>query len=293
MSYDLFFYTQGDLQISKEKLQDYFSTLPYFSGEWNYRNPYTGVYFSFVHVPPGDKTKLKAKTGFLGARLAFNIDYNKPTFFAHEAMPVVAALCQQLDLQVLDPQDHVIQGNQQPKIAKAEELVASWVKVNRMAVRVYRYTIGGVLYYSRQKGQQWWTYQYHLPAIRQQLGDAIAAPDLLLLQDRSARMVCSTAAWRDASPSLFPPCERVIIFRTAIPDEQGHKGTPTFGWVEADELRLKLAGYMDKLETDAGVLDVLRPEKAPLVQPIFQTLPLNSGVETFKKIPPDGLVDEG
>lgn len=74
---------------------------------------------------------------------------------------------------------------------------------------------------------------------------------------------------------------------------RGTRGHPRLAGWRADELRLKLAGYMDKLETDAGVLDVLRPEKAPLVQPIFQTLPLNSGVETFKKIPPDGLVDEG
>jgi hypothetical protein len=40
-------------------------------------------------------------------------------------------------------------------------------------------------------------------------------------------------------------------------------------------------------------LDVLRPEKAGLVQPIFQTLPLNRGVEKFKKVASDECVDTG
>ncbi len=70
--------------------------------------------------------------GFVNSGLSANLKYVRPSFFAHEAMPLFEQLARSLDLRVEDPQDESADG---PIVADAQRLIASWEHANELAVR--------------------------------------------------------------------------------------------------------------------------------------------------------------
>jgi hypothetical protein len=104
MSYDLYLKPRYG-QIDRETFLGYFRDRPYYETEEAqaiYSHPDTGVYFLFDwNEEPDDD----AESGESHYPIAFNLNYFRPSVFAHEAAPELAALVRALDLVVLDPQN--------------------------------------------------------------------------------------------------------------------------------------------------------------------------------------------
>ena len=80
MSFDLYFSCDDNCIPSISELKHYFAALPFFQikdvedgVDFWYHNEVTGVY---AHFSRGS------------SELAFNINYNRPSFFAYETMPL-------------------------------------------------------------------------------------------------------------------------------------------------------------------------------------------------------------
>lgn len=67
-------------------------------------NASTGVY-CYLRLDDDDTE------GARGESLCFSLNYNRPTFFALETLPLVESLCKRFQLLVEDPQEVVVGSN--------------------------------------------------------------------------------------------------------------------------------------------------------------------------------------
>lgn len=113
MSFDLYFCRRDGSAPAIAELKQYFAALPLFKIEdidaggvqfW-YQNEATGVYCSFSYSPI-DAQELE---GCGSSGLSFNLNFNRPSFFAYETMPLVEAFCNYFDLVVEDSQEETVQ----------------------------------------------------------------------------------------------------------------------------------------------------------------------------------------
>ena len=295
MSYDLFFCTEIDKSVTKEAISEYLVHLPYITNEWNYNNPHTGVYFSFLHSPPSSENEIETviPSGYSDSNLSFSINYLRPKFFAEEAMPYVEQLCNTFGFLIIDPQDHIVGGNNSPKKAKADNLIESWTQNNKVALSVYRQQRTLPPYLSRETSLEWWKHQSHVERIQNVLGDSIYVPNILLFADTDNNKVITAVAWTEAIPFIFPKCDIVIIVRH---EQKGlFRRDPKLavkGWIEAAEVKDKISRYMQNIETEIGLLPALLPEKSPKVKGLFVRLKTNPMPEKYIRIAPDSMVDE-
>jgi hypothetical protein len=66
-----------------------------------YRNPETGTDFQIDFSTPGNAA---FQSGGVDTGIRFSLNYARPVFFAHEAIPLVAELAKSQSLLILDPQ---------------------------------------------------------------------------------------------------------------------------------------------------------------------------------------------
>ncbi len=119
MSFDLYFCRREEADITVEELRAWATRHEYFTeneheGTINfaYENEDTGVYFSVGHGFPEsafgntqeDGAKPRFKDGAYPVSVDFNINYIRPSFFAHEAMPLMVDLAESFDLLMGNPQ---------------------------------------------------------------------------------------------------------------------------------------------------------------------------------------------
>jgi hypothetical protein len=100
-----------------------------------YANPKTGVYFSVDFAADTAESPDDAPLmpdGYFDSGLSFNLNYNRPRYFAFEAMPIVTQLVTRLDLSIVDPQ---ADWDDSPlaRVVDSEALVRSWIDHNESA----------------------------------------------------------------------------------------------------------------------------------------------------------------
>src|ERR1044071_8792870 len=112
MSYDLFFCRQNGSSPSIKELKTYFSALTFFriadqtdgGIEVYYVNEATGVHCSFAYSPEdADDSGECSSSG-----LSFNLNFNRPSYFAYETMPLVAAFAKHFNLVAEEPSGETI-----------------------------------------------------------------------------------------------------------------------------------------------------------------------------------------
>jgi hypothetical protein len=182
MSFDLYFCRREGSVPAIPELKQYFSALPLFKLEdihdggvqfW-YQNEATGVYCSFSWSPI-DARELD-RCGSSG--LSFNLNFNRPSFFAYETMPLVEAFCKHFDLQVEDPQEETVQP------AQAQRLIESWRAHNTRAMGALAKTAKEeemeLHYFPEQRATEWWRYMSVRQRIEDSLTDDIFVPSLMI-----------------------------------------------------------------------------------------------------------------
>jgi hypothetical protein len=102
MSFDLFFCWQRQEQLDFRAVRSWARSLDYFEQKENqlwYRNEETGVYFSldFARELAEDSEGPDIPRGYSDTGLSFNLNFNRPSYFGHEAMPIVENLAAKFD----------------------------------------------------------------------------------------------------------------------------------------------------------------------------------------------------
>ena len=96
-----------------------------------YRHPDTGVDFGLTLWP----TNQEDVKGYQDTGLHFVINYVRPSFYALEAMPIIAEMARSLDLLAINPQDADAATTPQP--CDADRLIETWSQANAQAFKVF------------------------------------------------------------------------------------------------------------------------------------------------------------
>lgn len=138
MSFDLFFCSPKNEKVNFDDVERWAESIEYFKRNetqlW-YANPDTGVYFSIDFASDDAESPDDAPLipdGYFDSGLSFNLNYNRPRYFAFEAMPIVANLATRFGLGVVDPQADL---DEPPltRVADTDALVSSWTTHNESA----------------------------------------------------------------------------------------------------------------------------------------------------------------
>jgi hypothetical protein len=108
MSYDLYFCLRSpDVRFRPEDFVAYFQARAHYEvngSQAMYSNDDTGVYFIFDYMEEDELADAADNVGNAQFPVMFNLNYFRPHPFGLEAQPEVAALVEQFDLTVSDPQ---------------------------------------------------------------------------------------------------------------------------------------------------------------------------------------------
>src|SRR5271168_1931511 len=140
MSFDLYFCWRNAERLNFEEVTAWSNGIGFFKRNdtqlW-YSNPNTGVYFSFdfEEAPESPDDGPDIPDGYFDSGLSFNLNYNRPTYFGLESMPVVEKLASRFGLSVLNPQED-FDASESLLAADSDILTRSWVRHNQQAIRV-------------------------------------------------------------------------------------------------------------------------------------------------------------
>jgi hypothetical protein len=223
MSYDLFFRTRsGTPPLTAERFEDWFQSRPHYQvsgGEAVYGNGDTGVYFTFNFASDAEEALDAPGLEDDGEPLprmdaTFTLNYHRPHVFALEAEPEVAAFVAHFGLEVEDPQTHGMGSGPYSR----EAFLRGWNAGNTFSLRPFDAPGFGpgepALTLPSERIERIWRWNLGLPALRQELGEAIAAPPIGFLRERG--QLVTYAPWVDGLPVALPEVERVVLVRDAL-----------------------------------------------------------------------------
>ncbi|HET6979876.1 MAG TPA: hypothetical protein VFI24_26325 [Pyrinomonadaceae bacterium] len=289
MSFDLYFCRENGSVPSTAELTEYFSALPLFKVDeiddggmqFCYENESTGVYCYFSYSP-SDATELE---GCGASGLAFNLNYNRASFFAYETMPLVEAFCMRFELMVEDVQEET----REP--ANADRLIASWRSHNSRAMAALAAEKDDpveLLYLPEQQATEWWHYMSVRQAIEDSLTEDLFVPSLVVLG--SPRGDLSTMIVHpEGIAQLFPVCDNVYITRKK---KSLFRTVEESGFVTYQSIIETLNPLLDDYEFADLSIRYLRPENSVRAAALLQKLKLDSvDLGQYSQVAPDRFQD--
>lgn len=253
MSYDLYFLARpGSPTPSGEEFRAYFTGRPRYRNEdgqvW-YANDDTGVYFCFELVEPDFDPELPAWA-------SFNLNFNRPHFFALEALPEVEAFVAAFGSLVHDPQvDGMGEG-----AFDAGRFLAGWSQGNAVAVRTLHAREVPPTRPSAEL-EAMWRWNLGRETLQHEVGEGVFVPSLMYIDGDSG--VRSALVWSDAVPILLPRVDSVVLFRHSYAPRRLFRRRP-----------------------DTVLLDWVA------IEPLLQRYPVRPGVLAYREVvydspPPD------
>lgn len=263
MSYELHLVAPADGRVELADVRRYLALQPPVEVPvtWDanqpawYRNPDTGVTFWIENDSGGS-----GPDGFK-ALVSCYLNYARPTFFAFEAMPFIAALARELGLLAVGGQTGTV-----PVLVDEAELIESWRSLNRQAIAAAARE-GTVLPYMPQtRATAMWRYLCRMDELRARFGLDVFMPKLDAATEPPGDLVRHTT-WTQAVPFVLPECELVSL--VAEPRTRVFK---LRGVVEYVVLRAALEPLLTELPGDPDGLCLLAPGRAAEAVPIFKAL---------------------
>lgn len=292
MSFDLFFCRQDKSAPSLPELKEYFSALPHFEvndveaggAEFLYQNEVTGVYCTFSYSPL-DAAELE---GCGSTGLTFNLNFNRPSFFAYETMPLVEDFCKRFNLMAEDPQDETMQ---QPDAAS---LIESWRRGNTWAMGALKQTAGeeGIEhhYLPEASATAWWQYTRVQPSLEDTITEDIFIPSPMILMN-PANELFTMILWPQGIAQFFPRADYVYLQREKKSFFRTKEET---GFVPYDSVMEKIEHLLDDYDFGGLHLKYLRPEKTSQVLPLIHSFKLEEvDLGQFTRMAPDSFHDVG
>lgn len=202
MSYDLYFIPRtGSQPPTGDDFVAYFQSRPLYAsrdGQAWYSNEDTGVYFSFELAEADPETP--------AAWASFNLNFNRPHFFALEALPEVEAFVHAFGSMVDDPQ---IDGMGEGEF-DSEKFLVGWSRGNAVACK----TLGsGVTPHTRPtvELEAMWRWNLGRAAVQAAAGESIFVASFMFIE--ADRGVKSAVVWSDEIPVLLPRADSVVLYR--------------------------------------------------------------------------------
>lgn len=218
MSFDL--YLRGD-HLALDALLRHLDTYPQFQRQdlhnedfgYSFLNPATGVYW-YLRVDDA------ADSG--PGPVYISLNYNRPTFFALETLPLVESLCKHFQLLVEDPQEDVVGP------ASSNDLIKSWRIHNERAVKALEARGMALNYMPERKANDWWEYARVREQIAADAGDTLFVPEVFIIK-RPSEEPFRMIVWSKGSRQLLPPADLVWIERSDSTYGKADQGFVSFG----------------------------------------------------------------
>lgn len=210
MIYTLYF-RATDGEISLKMFQNYFNNHPHYHVEGPqafYRHADTGARFSFVylHTDGGGSKNVRPEGTY---RIALNLSYCVPAFFAMEALYEVEKLIDETQVVLYDPQSGGV-GN---KAFNGEVMFDCWMTHNEEALRqlVLSNTLEEKDYplVPYDLLQLVWEWNYAKVNMQGIVGDDVQVPVIMALFD--GEYVRTGVMWNDGAPIAMPNVDFVVV----------------------------------------------------------------------------------
>ena len=294
MSYDVLFTpAPSGPGMTAEEFFDYFSKRSNYemNGKqaW-YSNDDTGVYFSFECdtqiEPPSDWPEI-AEEGeeWVPTVATFNLNLNRPSFFALEAAAEVEAFVSAFRLGVDDPQ---VSGMGRGPFVR-ERFIAGWTATNEWACSAVRdETSSPPLIYPRDRLQRIWRWNFRRKALQQELGDRIFVPKVSFA---AVEGVARTfVVWPDAMASYVPEVDVVVLAREQFASWRWFRKSPEMLLAPWSAVASAVARYPVLPEPQPHVQLNYGAPPADLVQFVQAKWPRITK-QNFAAVPQDSVLD--
>ncbi len=280
MSFDLdFCLNKTDEKLVREKLVNFLSNQQNFaefksfddnSFEIWYENKSTKVYCSF-HF---DSTIcLKGEEIYDEYKLSglyFNMNYNRPNFYAIECLPIVETVSKFFNLIIYDPQeDKMIQSKETPI---SEILIESWIKHNSSTMHaLIKQSDFDVYYLNEQSSNLWWKYTFLKEKLENKVNEEIYVPVIMLLCN-DAGEVFTVLLWPENIPQFFPVSDYILIkrFNSKL---FGFRKEEEISIIKYSELIEIIDPFLEMYDKEIN-LKLLNPSQTKSTEHIFNNLKL-------------------
>lgn len=275
MSFDL--YLRGD-HWALEALLKYLDRYPEFQRQdlpkkdlgHSFLNPATGVYW-YLGIDGRENSQMGS--------VYISLNYNRPTFFALETLPLVESLCKHFQLLVEDPQEDFLGP------ASLEDLIKSWRIHNERAVKALNAQGMALNYMPERKANDWWEYARVRENIATNLGDTVFVPEVFIIK-RPSEEPFRMIVWPEGSRQILPPADDVWIDRS----DSTYAGKADQGFVSFDRFFDLVAPYTSEYPVGTQSYKLLDPGKHPEVISLTRELELIPPTN-HEQVGPDGFHD--
>jgi hypothetical protein len=294
MSFDLYFCWQTKEPISFDAVAEWAKKSSHFQRQnhrlW-YNNEDTGVYFSldFEIKDPEEPVIPADYPDYFDSGLSFNLNYNRPSFFGDEAMPIVVDLYLSFGLTVYDPQtfdESALSPN--PGV---EGLTSSWLRSNRDGIAALKGQGVSSPRMTLSSSTYLWNYCRRKRDLQAQLGDEdVFVPTLFPFRKAADLEVGTAIVYTSGILMIVPETDWIIINRPRNPPLGPGKETE-MGVVHRKTFDEAVGAYLAQFPGWESALRIIDPESIPQAEnglkSIDHMLPLNE----FERVAQDGFID--
>jgi len=295
MSYDLYFCRKERNLVTREELASWASKYAGFNqvekNQLWYSNEDTGVYFGFELGAAGEDGP-GIPSGYFDAGVSFNLNYVRPTFFAHEAMPVVEDLASSLDLLLVSPQD----SREQPYAPEAAALIENWKTNNQAACLALSQEQEGsgdtptVLppFMPEEDALRWWEYQFRRRELEKKFTEQYFVPMIFLLRRAGTLRVETAVTWTAGVPMLVPTADWAAVVRER--KRTLRRPMQEAGCVRAERLMKDVGSYLDVIDAERGWRAI--PKRSlSTVNELLESAVFEHPMAAFVRVQADGFQD--
>ena len=297
MSFDLYFCWRNPNRIDFEEVKAWSEGIEGFTRNdaqlW-YSNPKTGVYFSVdfeAQAPKSPEDGPDIPPGYFDSGLSFNLNYNRPTYFGLESLPIVEKLASGFSLSVVNPQED-FDAAESALAVDSETLIRSWVLHNQQAILVMieQPNFSRPLTMSNAASIYLWQYAKAKEDLERACGEGIFVPRLAPVQRKGNTEAGRVIAYTEGLPTVIPECEWVFIFR-AKKAFFGSKKEDEVVAISADRFREALANHIKPFHWRGPDVQIIGPESADKAAKITRAIERTLPRSEFEVLGADSFVD--
>jgi len=296
MSFHLFFCWDRQERIDFAALRSWSEALACFERNDNqlwYRNEDSGVYFSldFEAKQPAEGEGPEIPEGYFDTGLSFNLNFNRPSYFGYEAMPVVENLSKRFGLCAFDPQARNLE-NHLWRDVNSRDLLEGWLENNRNAILAMIEYAGLETppQMSLEKSTYKWNYSIKKKELQRKCGDQIFVPTLSPIRRRGSNQAQLAFAYTHNVPCLVPDSDWVLVVRNRKAPLSSATHSEV-GFLSARQFRELVSGHLENFDSNMGSLRVLSPKATSDLDKQIQNCEFEYPMEEFEVLAPDGFVD--
>ena len=301
MSFDLIFCSPNKDGVNALSLFEYFRSRPNMkctmkndSFEVMYENQRTGVYCSFYYEPINNENDIPSDISEKGATgLSVSINYGRPSFFAHELMPLIVELCNFNNLLILDPQE---EDGGSPKICVVSELIESWENINAtMAIPAAIKSHFQPPFMDKEKALFLWKYMMISETLEKRLvTEDIFVPKMIVINRLPDIPLETAITWTNGIPTVLPQCDIVILQKIHSKGFFGIGRREEIGWIKYETVVESIRPYLNRFtikKPSIYEVQVLFSKNSERVREILLELPLEGSLYSLEGVAMDGFID--